>query len=335
MNVPASHAARVLTAVVGLCVLAWALIVGGWAWFALVLAACMVGLWEFYALFPAVATGWRLYGLACGAAMLGAAWRFGSPAGLGALLACFWLGLALHLAFGRQGAGQGASSRAGSSAVARAGESLTSARADASARNIQMANAHTGNAQTVDARPETDTAGPEASRGSAGTEAGTVLSPATAHLLVPTGLIYVPGCLLFALAMPAAGVVTVMAAVMATDTGAYYAGHLLGGPKIWPRVSPKKTWAGSLGGLAAALAACLLCALWLGGPGIGSWLVLGLCLSVASQMGDFIESGLKRASGVKDSGAILPGHGGLLDRIDGLLPALLVYALARTLAVFP
>lgn len=283
MNAPASHASRVITAAVGLCVLIWALVVGGWAWFVLVLAACLVGLWEFYALFPAIARPWRIFGLASGAAMLGAAWRFGSSAGLGALLACFWLGLALHLIFGRQGGAQGAS-------------------------------------PTADARTA-----PEAAPG----------SPATAHLLVPAGLIYVPGCLLFALSMPAAGVITVMAAVMATDTGAYYAGHMLGGPKIWPRVSPKKTWSGSLGGLAAALAACLICALWLGGPGIGAWLVLGLCLSLVSQMGDFIESGLKRASGVKDSGAILPGHGGLLDRIDGLLPALLVYALARTLTVFP
>lgn len=276
MNALSSHAARVLTAVVGLCVLAGAMAAGGWAWFVLVLVACLVGLWEFYALFPAVGPTWRCYGLACGAAMLGATWRFGPLAGFGALLACFWLGLTLHLAFGRRQGPQ----------------------ADRPAKDVPTA-------------------------------------PDTAHLLVPAGLLYVPGCLLFALSVPMAGVITVLAVVMATDTGAYYAGHMLGGPKIWPRVSPKKTWAGSLGGLAAALAASLICALWLGGPGLGAWLVLGVCLSLVSQMGDFIESGLKRACGVKDSGAILPGHGGLLDRIDGLLPALLAYALARALAVFP
>lgn len=100
------------------------------------------------------------------------------------------------------------------------------------------------------------------------------------RFLLTAGLLYVPGSLLFALSLPAAGVITALAAVMATDTGAYYAGHLLGGPKVWPRVSPKKTWAGSLGGLGAALAVCLGLGLWLGGPGLGAWLLLGFFLSL-------------------------------------------------------
>jgi phosphatidate cytidylyltransferase len=63
-------------------------------------------------------------------------------------------------------------------------------------------------------------------------------------------------------------------------------------------------------------------------------MALGVCLSVASQMGDFMESSLKRAAGIKDSGNLLPGHGGILDRIDGVIPAVLVYALARSLVNF-
>lgn len=149
------------------------------------------------------------------------------------------------------------------------------------------------------------------------------------------GLLYVPTALQFLLSFPASGSAVLLAAVMATDTGAYYAGHLIGGPKVWPRVSPKKTWAGCLGGLASAVAVCLAAGLVLGGPGLSAWIGLGAALSVACQFGDFVESSLKRAAGLKDSGCILPGHGGLLDRIDGLLPATLVYALARTLAAFP
>ena len=159
--------------------------------------------------------------------------------------------------------------------------------------------------------------------------------PGSPRWLLSASLIYLPGSLQFLCSFSPAETTLVLAVVMASDTGAYYAGHLIGGPKIWPRVSPKKTWAGSLGGLTASAAVCLAAgALW-GKAQPWTYALLGAALSVAGQMGDFLESAWKRASDVKDSGSILPGHGGLLDRIDALIPAVLVYALARTLVPFP
>jgi len=155
-----------------------------------------------------------------------------------------------------------------------------------------------------------------------------------ARWLLMASLIYVPGSLQFVTRFGPGETALVFAAVMATDTGAYYAGHLLGGPKIWPSVSPKKTWAGSLGGLAATVAVCLIVGAAWGKASLTDFVLLGIALSIAAQMGDFMESALKRAADVKDSGALLPGHGGVLDRIDGLLPAILVYALARAWAGF-
>jgi hypothetical protein len=93
----------------------------------------------------------------------------------------------------------------------------------------------------------------------------------------------------------------------------------VGGPKIWPSISPKKTWAGSLGGLATCIVVCVGIGLLLGSADILSFALLGTGLNVAAQLGDFFESALKRWRGVKDSGRVLPGHGGILDRIDSLL----------------
>ncbi|GFK92883.1 Phosphatidate cytidylyltransferase [Fundidesulfovibrio magnetotacticus] len=152
---------------------------------------------------------------------------------------------------------------------------------------------------------------------------------------LPAALLYVPGSLLFLPGFGPGETALVIAAVMACDTGAYYAGSLIGGPKIWPSISPRKTWAGSAGGLAACMAVCAAAgALWGAAPA-GVYALLGAALAVASQMGDFMESAMKRAAGVKDSGNLLPGHGGLLDRVDGLIPAILVYALARNLTQLP
>jgi phosphatidate cytidylyltransferase len=114
--------------------------------------------------------------------------------------------------------------------------------------------------------------------------------------------------------------------VWATDIGAYFAGHRIGGAKLAPAISPNKTWAGLFGGMVAAAAAGLLVAVAGKLPVSAFW--LGAPLAVVAQMGDLLESVLKRRAGVKDSGTLLPGHGGLLDRIDGLLPvAILVGAL--------
>lgn len=109
--------------------------------------------------------------------------------------------------------------------------------------------------------------------------------------------------------------------VIATDVAGYFAGRFIGGPKFWPSVSPKKTWSGTLGGwFAAVLVGLLFVAVTRAGPGL---MLMCVALSLASQMGDIAESALKRRMGVKDSSALIPGHGGLLDRFDGLLGAVL------------
>lgn len=114
--------------------------------------------------------------------------------------------------------------------------------------------------------------------------------------------------------------------VWVTDIGGYFAGRGIGGPKLWPRVSPKKTWAGAIGGFVASLAvACGFAAFDLGKA--GPLLLLGAALSVVSQCGDLFESAVKRRFGVKDSSHIIPGHGGLMDRLDGFVAAVVVAAI--------
>lgn len=125
--------------------------------------------------------------------------------------------------------------------------------------------------------------------------------------------------------------------VIAADVGGYFAGRTIGGPKLWPRVSPKKTWSGMVGGVALAFLV----------GGLFSWATVGtyyteVCTvsaiaALLSQAGDLAESALKRRFGVKDAGTIIPGHGGLLDRLDGHIPAILVAAIvtfSRGEAVF-
>ncbi len=119
----------------------------------------------------------------------------------------------------------------------------------------------------------------------------------------------------------------VMTAVWATDIGAYVAGKTIGGPKLLPSVSPKKTWAGLIGGMAAAGLLSYLAALIVEPWNGLTLMLLGCLLAVVSQVGDFFESGLKRHFGVKDASSLIPGHGGLLDRVDGLLMASLGAAL--------
>jgi len=117
-----------------------------------------------------------------------------------------------------------------------------------------------------------------------------------------------------------------LAIVWATDIGAYFAGRAIGGAKLAPTISPNKTWAGLVGGMIAAGIVGALIAKFGHLPTRILW--LAPLLAVAAQIGDLVESGMKRHAGVKDSGRILPGHGGLLDRIDGMLPvAILVAAL--------
>lgn len=123
-----------------------------------------------------------------------------------------------------------------------------------------------------------------------------------------------------------AALMLVLLVVWATDIGAYFVGRGIGGPKLWPRVSPKKTWAGAIGGFAASLAvAAGFAAFGLGRT--GPLLVLGSVMSVAAQLGDLFESAVKRRFGVKDSSQIIPGHGGLLDRLDGFVAAVVLAAI--------
>ncbi|WP_323778118.1 phosphatidate cytidylyltransferase [Leisingera sp.] len=107
--------------------------------------------------------------------------------------------------------------------------------------------------------------------------------------------------------------------VVATDIAGYFAGKAIGGPKFWPRVSPKKTWSGTASGW---MAAAVVGAVFAGQAGLGYGIVvLSVLLSMASQAGDAAESALKRKMGVKDSSGLIPGHGGLFDRFDGMLGA--------------
>lgn len=179
------------------------------------------------------------------------------------------------------------------------------------------------------------------------------------------GLGYV-GCAVFALLSvhgqfegPGA-VLLIVGAVIGTDIGAYFAGRMIGGPKIAPAISPSKTWAGLFGGILGASATLAIFPFaWEGGvcrifypspilpPGVFQfdgpcsgivrlgppepmlvWAVItGLIIAVVAQGGDFFESWMKRKAGVKDSGKLIPGHGGLFDRVDGLLAVTFVIGL--------
>lgn len=159
------------------------------------------------------------------------------------------------------------------------------------------------------------------------------------------GLVYVGWAAGVLMAMPGVYVFLLVGVVVCTDTGAYFFGRAIGGPKIAPRISPSKTWAGLFGGMATA-------ALW-GGVAVGilSWALSGLGgseprwssvfspqlaiaaaagagLAVAAQAGDFFQSWLKRRAGVKDSSNLIPGHGGVFDRVDGLLPVAIIAGIA-------
>lgn len=142
-------------------------------------------------------------------------------------------------------------------------------------------------------------------------------------------------------------------AVIATDIGAYFAGRTFGGPKIAPKISPSKTWSGLIGGAIGAglaVAGMQAYALWRASkmlaqlqiqvpaqPMAINWLeviVTGLLVAIIAQTGDFFESWMKRRAGVKDSGHLIPGHGGLFDRVDGLLAVLFVAGLVGAVGRF-
>jgi phosphatidate cytidylyltransferase len=119
-----------------------------------------------------------------------------------------------------------------------------------------------------------------------------------------------------------ANVIVLLLIVWASDIGAYMAGRAIGGPRLAPAISPGKTWSGAVGGLVAAAATGLAASAWLtNGPASWRPAAFAVLIGVISQAGDLFESHLKRHFGVKDSGNMIPGHGGLLDRLDAVLTA--------------
>jgi phosphatidate cytidylyltransferase len=148
------------------------------------------------------------------------------------------------------------------------------------------------------------------------------------------GVLYA-GALVVGLALlrasPAYGLPAVLwlfAVVWGTDVAAYFGGRLIGGPKLWPSVSPGKTWSGALTGLflGALLGALIAAAVAPSGVRLVPMLGLGLVVSAFSQVGDLFESAMKRHAGVKDSSGLIPGHGGLMDRLDAFIAATAITA---------
>lgn len=119
-------------------------------------------------------------------------------------------------------------------------------------------------------------------------------------------------------------------AVWGTDVGAYAFGRTIGGPKLAPAISPSKTWAGLLGAIVVASTVTYVFEILTARPegaGIMMTILLGGTIAILAQAGDFFESWMKRRAGVKDSGGLIPGHGGLFDRLDGLLPVAIAFPL--------
>ena len=124
----------------------------------------------------------------------------------------------------------------------------------------------------------------------------------------------------------AAAIFWLLLVVWAADTSAYFVGRRVGGPKLWPRVSPSKTWSGAFGGLGGAIiVGIVFWALDLAGP-LLPFIVLTAVVAIASMAGDLLESAVKRRFKVKDASRLIPGHGGLMDRVDSLVAAGLVCA---------
>ncbi len=126
-------------------------------------------------------------------------------------------------------------------------------------------------------------------------------------------------------------IIWILACVWATDIGAYFIGSLAGGAKLAPSISPSKTWSGLVGGMCFSAVVSAACGLVLDAGETLILAVIGLTIAVVAQGGDLLESAAKRRAGVKDSGSLIPGHGGMLDRVDGLI-AVLVFIAALRLA---
>jgi phosphatidate cytidylyltransferase len=153
------------------------------------------------------------------------------------------------------------------------------------------------------------------------------------------GVLYIaPACLVFVwlIETPQGPGWTLMlfATTWSADVGAFLIGNWLKGPRLWPRYSPNKTWAGFVGGLIAAVVAAVGVAALFMRLSLAGAALIGLAGGVGTMAGDLWESMLKRRFGVKDSGDLIPGHGGILDRVDGLMFAVMVFAIARLVVRF-
>ena len=141
-----------------------------------------------------------------------------------------------------------------------------------------------------------------------------------------TGLAYIPLLMLPTTYLGTPKLLFVLCCVAVSDSAAYYIGTRYGRHKLWPRVSPNKSAEGALGSLLASMLVCAILGVSIGKAPWWAFLLLGMLLNVFAQFGDLFESALKRSCEIKDSGILLPGHGGILDRMDSLLFALPVFA---------
>jgi len=166
-----------------------------------------------------------------------------------------------------------------------------------------------------------------------GTFAAAALAPAERRIWVAGGVPYAGALGMAPVVLRSDGehgflaMVFLFAIVWATDIVAYFVGRSLGGPKLLPRVSPKKTWSGAFGGTLAAMVLTIAIARTLSLSGLLALTLLAVLLSVFAQIGDLFESFLKRKFGAKDSSQLIPGHGGLMDRLDGFVSAAVLAAL--------
>ena len=160
-----------------------------------------------------------------------------------------------------------------------------------------------------------------------GALAGAVFAPAERRLWVIAGIGYAGGMVMAPVMLRAdagfgfAVILLLFAIVWATDILGYFAGRAFGGPKLWPAVSPKKTWSGAIAGTLGAVVVALLVAAQFGSFDRIAIIAVALLLSVVAQAGDLFESWVKRQFDAKDASHLIPGHGGVMDRLDGFWAA--------------
>ncbi len=166
-----------------------------------------------------------------------------------------------------------------------------------------------------------------------GTLAAGSLAPAERRIWVAAGIPYAGALGVAPIVLRSDGehgflaVIFLFIVVWTTDTVAYFVGRAAGGPKLLPQVSPNKTWSGALGGTLAAVVVAVILAAAAALTGLFAIAMLAIVLSVSAQAGDLFESFLKRRFGAKDSGHLIPGHGGMMDRLDGFVTASVAAAL--------